>query len=515
MLTGTNPPYHGVHDNPEYGFGNDEMTLARILKGRGFYTGGIVSSFVLNNRYGLGQGFDVYMDDVPPAPIGQISGERKGGDTTRIALDFLQRNRNKPFFLFLHYFDPHVPYAPPEPFASRFRDSRYEGEIAFVDSCIGQVIDRLKGQGLYDSTLLVITGDHGEMLGEHGEKCHAFFIYQGAVKVPLIVKLPGQKGGRVVEQPVGLIDIVPTICGLLEIKPPSQVQGLDLAACVKGQEAAPPGRYYYCESLTATKLGGNSLLGIVRDNWKYIQTTRPELYDLEKDPGEKNNLVSSQPELASGLRDCLKSLLEKEVRVRHGGATAEWDPKAIANLEALGYVRGSVSKDLSFSQDKTDPKDLIGFHEGCSEVRRLAGLKRLAEAGSLCKELLSRNSRYPDLHFLLAGINYSQGDYAGAVESLTKAIEMNPKEYLYHKNLALSLEKLNRMDDAFAHFQEAEKLEPRSAEVLMEYALALKRMNRLDEAVKKLRKALQLTEEAKDTAMAAKIRNLLESCERG
>ena len=492
MLTGTIPPYHGIHDNPEYGFADEEATLAEILKSRGFHTGGVVSTFVLSHRYGLDQGFDDYVDNMPPGPRGTPADERKGGDTTRLALDFLQRNVNNPFFLFLHYYDPHAPYAPPEPFASRFANSPYAGEIAYVDDCIGQVAAKLKDLGLFDSTLLVITSDHGEMLGEHGEMGHSFFIYEGGVKVVLIMRLPGQKGGRVVEEPVGLIDIVPTVCGLLRVKPPLHARGADLTPSLKGGKKGQAGRDYYCESLTPTKYGANSLLGLVRGNWKYIQTTRPELYDLEKDPREEKNLAPDRPDLSAGFQARLKSMLEKDTRARKGGKTSEWDPKAIASLAALGYVRGSVVEDFTFSTDKKDPKDLIGFHEAIFRVQRLINQRKFIEARKLCGDLLTQKPDFADTYFTLATISLYQGDLAGTLEALKKAAELNPEEYTYRKNLALTFEKLNRMDEAFQHFQKAEELEPRSAEVLAEHALALVRVRRLDEAAAKLRKALVL-----------------------
>ena len=492
MLTGTIPPVHGIHDNLEHGFPGEEAPLAKILKARGFRTSGIISAFILDRRYGLDQGFDEYADNMPPGPHDKAAEERKGGDTTRLALDFLQGSRNKPFFLFLHYYDPHAPYEPPEPFASRFRDSPYAGEIAYVDDCIGRVVAKLKELGLYDSTLLVITGDHGELLGEHGEAYHSFFIYEGAVKVPLVVRRPGQKHGRVVEEPVGLIDIVPTICGLLRVELPSHVQGVDLTSRLKGGKKAQPGRYYYCESLTPTKYGANSLLGLVQNNWKYIQTTHPRLYDLEKDPGEENNLVSSRPELAAGFKSQLKSLLEREARARKGGNTAEWDAKAIANLAALGYVRGSVTEDFTFSEDKEDPADLIGFHESTESVLVLIRQKQYAKAGELCRQLVAQRPAYDKTYSSLATIAFERRDFAAAAEALTKAIELNPQEFTYQKDMAATLVELGRMDEAFQHFQEAEKLEPRSSEVPAHFGLALNRLGRFDEAIRKFQKAIEL-----------------------
>jgi len=310
--------------------------------------------------------------------------------------------------------------------------------------------------------------------------------------VPLVVRRPGQKQGHVVEEPVGLIDIVPTICGLLRVKLPSHVQGVDLTSRLKGGKKAQPGRYYYCESLTPTKYGANSLLGLVQNNWKYIQTTHPRLYDLEKDPREENDLVSSRPEMAANFKSRLKTLLEKEVHVRKGGSTSEWDPKAIDNLAALGYVQGSVTEDFSFSEDKEDPSDLIGFHRSTKLVQMLIKQKQYAKAGELCRELVAQRPAYDKTYSSLAAIAFEQRDFGAAAEALTKAIELNPQDFSHHKNIAGALVELGRTDEAFQHFQEAEKLEPRSSEVLVKFGLGLNRVKRFDEAIRKFRKAIEL-----------------------
>ena len=194
LLTGTLPPVHGVRDNLHERLPDASVTLAEILKPRGFATGAVVSSFVLDRRFNLAQGFDSYDDRFQAVhKIGALS-ERKGDETTRLATQWLDARGREPFFLFLHYYDPHDDYQPPEPFASRWAADPYSGEVAFADHCVGQVVEKLKERGLYDQTLIVVTGDHGEMLGEHGERNHGFFIYESALKVPL--DLPGAQGRR-------------------------------------------------------------------------------------------------------------------------------------------------------------------------------------------------------------------------------------------------------------------------------------------------------------------------------
>jgi choline-sulfatase len=495
MLTGTIPPYHGIHDNAVYGFGADVTTLAEILKARGLHTGGIVSTSLLSRRYGINQGFDVYLDDMSTGqPGGEDAAERRGGDTTRLALDFLQKNTSNPFFLFLHYYDAHHPYEPPEPFASRFSRAPYAGEIAYTDDCIGQVIGKLKSLGLYDSTLVIVTGDHGEMLGEHGEACHSYFIYESALKVPLVVRVPGQKRGRIVEAPVGLIDITPTVCGLLGAPRPRGIQGADLTSSVRKGTAPPANRPYYCESVIPTTYGANSLLGLIQGNWKYIQTTRPELYDLAKDPREEHNLMDSQPSVVSEAQTGLRRMLETGARAGKDEKTGERDPAMIAKLAALGHVRGSSAEAaFDFSTNKEDPKDLIGFHEGYVAATQLAAAGKLADARDAFEKLLRQRPQHAGTSFSLAVVVFKQKDYAKALELLKQTLALTPQDYSCHLYMAAALAETNRSEEALAHFQEAEKLEPRSDEVLVQYGACLLRAGHADQSAAKFQKALQIS----------------------
>jgi arylsulfatase A-like enzyme len=374
MLTGTIPPYHGVHNNINYKLAESNLTLPEILKSHGFNTAAIVSAYVLDSQFGLSQGFDYYHDEFVKIQRNIFGSERMGNETTRFALEWLDQNQDQKFFLFLHYYDPHYKYNPPEPFA---KDNPYAGEIAFVDHCIGQVIEKLKKLNLYDSSLIVITGDHGEMLGEHGEEEHTYFIYQSAIKVPLIFKLPGQTKTGKTEYLAGLIDVVPTICGLLGIETPAQVQGEDLSPCLGQKQPPNQERHLYCESLIPTRFKANSLLGVVADGWKFIQTTRPELYDLTEDPAETKNLIDKQPQRARFLQEHLKQMLEQAVRKANPDSKLNLDPQAIKRLQSLGYVAGGINEDFRFDQSRDDPKDLINYHVSFQKAAELAYVQKI------------------------------------------------------------------------------------------------------------------------------------------
>ncbi|MHC5018472.1 MAG: sulfatase [Planctomycetota bacterium] len=279
MMTGTIPPRHGIHDNLNYSLGDSNVTLAEMLQAKGYTTGGIISSYVLEDTFGLNQGFDTYDDEFDETITDAAGAQRRGGEVSEHAIRWLDENRRDSFFLFLHYYDPHIEYTPPEPFASMFKDNLYAGEIAYADHCIGQVITKLKSLGLYDSTLLIITGDHGEGLGDHVELAHSYYIYQESIHVPLIIKLPGQHKAKTVKDVAGLVDITPTVCSLLNLGLPEPIDGKDLSPYLWRETPESEDRYIYSESLIATKYNASPLLAVTGNRFKYIQTARPELYD--------------------------------------------------------------------------------------------------------------------------------------------------------------------------------------------------------------------------------------------
>jgi arylsulfatase A-like enzyme/Tfp pilus assembly protein PilF len=506
MLTGTIPPCHGVFDNTEYKLGAEFVTLAEILKDNGFTTSAFISAFVLNSRFGLAQGFDTY-DDSFENPMNTTGiNERRGDETTRRALKWLENHKNEKNFIFLHYYDPHFTYEPPEPFASRFRNvpspknviidfaqalfGNYAGEIAYTDYCIGQVIDKLKQLKLYDSTMIIITADHGEMLGQHGEGFHGYFIYQQAVKVPLIFRLPGQSKSTRIKDTVGLIDIVPTACSSLGIEPPPQIQGRDLTPYFHSNSQPYPNGYLYCQSLEPTKYGANSLLGIATDRYKYIQTTRPELYDLADDPQELNNLADQQPNRTRVMQDKLQQILDESVRINTPDSKPELDEQTRLRLESLGYVGGSIDEDLAFNQDKEDPKDLIDYHVRSMQVCYLIHTEKYETATEKCQQLISQRPSFYRSYFDLAKILLKQEDFAEAIPHLQKSIELKPDHAHSHEGLALAFKSQGKIDQAIDHYVKTLELKPDYVEAYYQLALCFYEQRKYRAAEKYLSKAL-------------------------
>ena len=488
MLTGTIPPYHGVHDNGDYRLDDSNVTLAEILKQKGFTTGGIISAVVMDSMFGIDQGFDTYNDRFEEERVAvSIITERIGAEASRFAVTWLQQHKNDKFFLFLHYFDPHAEYVPPEPFASKFKHNPYAGEVAYTDHCIGLVLNKLKELGLYESTLIVITSDHGEMCLEHGELTHGYFIYQSALKVPLIFKLPGKVKPRRIKDIVGLIDITPTICSLLGVEMPSQVHGVDLSAYIKGHQPKVQDRYVFCECFTATKYNGNSLLGVVTDRWKYIQTTRPELYDIVKDPHETNNLINELPHQGRILQDRLKQILEKAARKDEMNDKVELDNENRKQLESLGYVADGIVEDFDFDRTKDDPKDLLDFHNTNMKLLFLLSKKIYDQAEVLAEKLVRQKPGWFKALNNLAWIKATHPN----------PDNRNPDEAVKLALRACKLTGYNRID------------------VLDTLAVAYAAIGEFGKAIETSKKALSLAEAKNEKKLADEIRRHLALFERG
>ena len=364
MFTGTYPPTHGVHLNDYDHLADSNVTLAKILREAGYQTAAFVGAFPLDSRFGLNQGFETYDGRFSQGSEKVSFSRRAGEEVNRPALAWLEGHAKKPFFLFLHYFDAHHPYKPHPPYTSAYADDPYAGEIAYVDNCIGRVLDRLRALGVYDNTLVIITGDHGEGLGEHGEHTHSYFIYQSTLHVPLVIRAPGCGKGLRVDENVSLVDIVPTVLDLLGLKIPARVQGVSLRPALEGGPAPDRQRPIYAESLEAATFGCSPLHGIVEGRLEIhpgapAGTVRPEprsrRTDESRRPGAAGGPAAARPPGgdAQGLETAAP---------QRGPSTV--DPEAVKRLQSLGYVNGGAATPTS-ALDTTgqDPKDFLPTFE--------------------------------------------------------------------------------------------------------------------------------------------------------
>src|SRR2546422_3978687 len=293
IFTGTYPLLSGVHDFAANKLNPTQATLASVLKEHGYTTGAVIGSAVLDSRFGLNHGFDFYYDHFDFSRLQESNldeMERPSNVVADVTLDWLAKNYRKKFFLWMHLYDPHYPYRPPAPYSQEYESHPYDGEIAFADAQVGRLLRFLKEKGLYQNTLIVLSGDHGESLGEHGEKTHGFFIYNATLHVPLILHLPGEASAKTVTDLVNLADLMPTVLQILKVDVPSQVQGRNLLPLMARKKEGESRSLYAETFLPRLHFNWSELRGVETEHYHFIDAPKPELYDLTKDPGETQNL---------------------------------------------------------------------------------------------------------------------------------------------------------------------------------------------------------------------------------
>jgi arylsulfatase A-like enzyme len=360
IFTGLFPPRHGVRENADRALASGYTTLAEILQGRGFKTAASVGSVVLDPERGLKQGFDEYFG-VPQRTLkGRATSmaadtrQRRADEVIDDATRWLGTIKGSRFFLWTHLNDPHRPYDPPEPFRSRYFDP-YVGEIAFADTQIGRLLDALDRLELMDRTIVIVAGDHGESLGEHGERDHGIFVYENVLRVPLIVRAPALAPRRVANA-VRLVDVMPTVLDLLDLAGPA-VDGVSLVDMMSGNRRDSD-LEVYAESMYPLRLGWSQLRALRDGRFKLIEAPRPELYDLERDPFEERNLFDQRRSLAEAMMRRLEAL---DRGPEAGGRRPKAVPAGLReDLAALGYVTPAPMAVSGDRKDLPDPKDRIG-----------------------------------------------------------------------------------------------------------------------------------------------------------
>ena len=461
MFTGKIPPCHGVHDNIYHKVPDSEVTLAERLKEHGYSTAAFVGAFVLDKKFGLSQGFDHYDDELnEELTIMAGYAERRGEEVTRAATAWLDEHAGERFFLFAHYYDPHHPYRPPAPFDTRYAENLYAGEIAYVDQQIGRLVSHLKGLGLFESSLIIVTADHGEALGEHGEEFHGFFIYRSTTRVPLLIKNVGQSQAWVSSAKAGLIDIVPTILAQLSLEVPPDMSGEDLSPYLRGQPPRGQARYLYCESMHGTKYGMNALLGLDGKRWKFIQTTKPELYHLADDIHETLNVAGENPETVQGLRMELQGHLD-DLDCQIGDSNLEvLDPADLDRLRQLGYTGESVTVSFDFDEGKPDPKDYISVLTQIESLDFNIDRGERDKAKTTCLELIEAGVELAFVHAKLGQIAILQGSDPDAIGHYLNALDLEPNNADWHNNLGVLMIRAGQLREAIGWLEEAVRLNP-------------------------------------------------------
>ena len=444
MLTGTLPPEHGVRNNIGFVFdGEAHMSLPRLLRQRGYATGAAVSSYVLRFETGLGALFDFYEDSFGTTPgVQPVNYQRSGDKTAAFAEAWVGEHAGKPFFFLFHIYEPHVPYDPPEPFRSQY-GATYDGEVATSDAIVGAFLDTLKKLGVYDRAIVIVTSDHGEGLGEHGEQQHSIFLYREAIRVPLLVKLPANSGaGSRVAAPVQLSDIFPTVTSALGLPAPKEVSGTSLfSAGAKGAA----GRVIYGETLfPRLQLGWSDLRSVVDARYHYIHGPRPELYDTVVDPREEHDMAKSDPATVSRLARELYRF------PRGSEKPASVDQETRRRLSSLGYL--GTLRDSGQGADLPNPADNLPALRRMEEAWRLGAEGRVPQAIEVLRASVRENPGMFDAWVKLGELLSEAGLDEEAAAAYRQALDRSPV-FLPDISVALGFVELRRQ-----RFDEAERL---------------------------------------------------------
>jgi arylsulfatase A-like enzyme/thioredoxin-like negative regulator of GroEL len=495
IMTGTYPTLHGVRDNLGYTLGDDPPTLATLLKQKGYVTAAFVGAEVLDPRRGLNQGFDTYSCPFRRKPgrnnpliFNLPDVRRPAEEVVNDALSWMRsqpRGAIKPFFVWIHLYDPHLPYDPPEPFRSLL-PSRYDGAIAYADNAVGKFLAYLREQSLYDPALIITASDHGESLGEHGELTHGYFIYDATLLVPLIIKPPANAAiaPRRVDASVRTIDIAPTVLQLLGIPPAPRMQGSSLLSLMLGKTTTSPTGVAYCETFYPSEFGWSPLRAVRTGRYKYIDAPKPELYDLVADPQEIHNLYQTKRAVALELKSQFDSLAAR-VTPKVPRRQTPVSPADAEMLASLGYFAASsaptagrpgqaAANSLPFfpstymlppgagrpGQRLPDPKDELATYKLLTSSTQLAGQGQCAQAIPLLTRLVQGEHSLFLAQLTLSKCDLSVGKYAAAEAGLNAALRLRPDNLEAKFYMGICQFQEGRFNDALASLQPLAKVLP-------------------------------------------------------
>ena len=530
IMTGNYPPVHGVRDNGTSRLAEEQLTLAEVLGGRGYETAAFVGAFVLDRDFGIAQGFDVYDegDWGTLDALGSLSAERNAEAVHDAFSKWLTgRTDGKPFFVWIHLYDPHAPYDPPEPFRTKYADDPYAGEIAYADTVVGTTIADLESRELLDSTLVAVVGDHGEGLGEHGEQTHSLLIYNSTIHVPMLVRFPGMiPPGTSVGRLTRTIDLAPTILDYLGVSLDFG-QGTSLRPLVDGR--SPDEEIVaYSESLyPSLNLGWSELRSLEAGGYRFILAPRSELFDVAMDPGETINLVEVNSKKAGQLEQRLASLMASMGPPTEASGLA-LDPRTEEMLRSLGYLSGGDSPPPARSSP-VDPKDRLGLwsdielglsyfsqenYPAALEIFNSAlaqddgipilytnigwsyiQLDRYDEAEQVYRRALGHGIGSAEIHADLGLIYYRKGAFAKAENELLTALELEPENVSAHYRLADVYRATRNTAGAVEHYRRVLEIDPDYVWAANGLGMALAMAGKNQEALDAFRQAVQLQPE--------------------
>jgi len=491
IMTGTYPPYHGVRENVGYFLDETVPTLAEEMRAAGWNTAGFVSAFVLDSRWGISRGFDTYFDDfdlkeVENPNLGSV--QRDGKETVSEAVRWLDDRPEGKFFLWLHLFDPHDPYTPPEPYRSQYPDRPYDAEVAYTDSLIARFRQALEERDLLDTSLLVLTGDHGEGLGQHHERSHGFFVYDSTIHIPLIIRFPSRLfAGREVTDAVSHVDLWPTIFDVTNQSAPKHGQGSSLLPLISATGTTTTERFVYSESLyPLLHYGWAPLRSIRGTRYKFIDTPQPELFDVVTDGHEENNILLTERRASRQMKDQLDAMLEEiEAQGRGSSRLPEMDEETLAQLQALGYLAGKGGVDIEEESDiaRADPKDRIELHQLVMAAQTEIGRDEDDAAQEKLERVLATDTSVIEAHQMLGMIANRRQDFDGAVPHFQTALALDPDHSSSVIGLAFAYRELGMDDEALVGFQRMLELSPNDTRAAVALTDILVERDRVDEAI--------------------------------
>jgi arylsulfatase A-like enzyme/Flp pilus assembly protein TadD len=496
IMTGSYPMTNGVRDNGSFRFDGKRPTLAGALKAAGYRTGAFVGAFPVDARFGLNAGFDVYDDQYGSRPAGgELSVlERPAEQVLASAYSWIVQvaasNRPLPapgpWFAWVHLYDPHDPYVPPEPFKSRFAGDLYSGEVAYTDAALAATLERLLGSGALTHTLVVVASDHGESLGEHGERTHGLFAYDATIRVPLIVWAPPTIRPAVVSSTARLIDVMPTVLDLVGIDSPQAMDGRSLRPLTGGDSPPDdPGSYFEALNVNLTR-NWAPLTGLVRNGLKFIDLPVPELYDVTADPAEQQNVYTRRQDLAAPLERQLAALTS-----RAGKPAAEpIDTATRQRLRSLGYVAGPIARPAHRYTAADDPKRLVSLQNRLDDA--LDRLKRgdIDTAERELKGLIDERPDFTIAYERLAFLYHETSRREQAIATLEKASQAAIVDAEVLATLGGYLQEANRLERSIAVLEAAVKLNPAEVDAYEKLGVTYTRMRRFDDAERRFRQVL-------------------------
>jgi len=485
IMTGAYPTVHGLRDMGGFILDKSHPTMASLVQAAGFATAAFVGSRAVAKHFGLAHGFDTYDDDMgAQTEEGKLPGifpERRAGVVTDRALDWLKQNAGRKFFLWAHYYDPHQPYDPPEPYKHQYAKDLYDGEIAYMDEQVGRLLDGLDQLGFTSRTLVIAVGDHGESLGEHGELTHGIFLYDATLHVPLIVAGPDVPPGKVIDDQVRSIDLHPTVMEFLHLRSSPEAQGVSLWPLLQhGTHVRSD--YSYGETIyPRTYMGWSELRAMRSGEWKFILAPHPELYDLHRDPGELQNLIAQHPAEADQFQKLLWKVAGTQGKTETV-TTVPMDEQTRRELESLGYVSGGSGRQIQLGSDAPDPKDRMAVFKIMQAAERALNAQDNVLAAKLMEQALRQDPGNPLGHIYLATALERAGQVERAIEAYQDAIKQRIFTGLIYARLGKLYLRLHELDKAVDVMNRANQITPTDLDNLRNLGTAELQLGHVDEA---------------------------------